>query len=86
MDMELQSVVGVLEATLKERPAQISMELPSVLQVLMPLLNSPLAAPCIQQVFLDIGVCVMPTNLHYLGTSPVRFIILLNLDISIQHG
>ncbi|KAM6931319.1 stalled ribosome sensor GCN1 [Xenentodon cancila] len=67
MDVALQSVVGVLEATLKERPAQINRELPAVLQVLMPLLQSPLAAPRIQQVFLDIGVCLMPKNLHYLA-------------------
>uniref|UniRef100_A0A7N8XZY4 GCN1 activator of EIF2AK4 n=1 Tax=Mastacembelus armatus TaxID=205130 RepID=A0A7N8XZY4_9TELE len=63
-DVELQSVVGLLEATLIERPAHITRELPSVLQVLMPLLQSPLAAPCIQQVFLDIGVCLMPKHLH----------------------
>uniref|UniRef100_A0A7N8WUD6 GCN1 activator of EIF2AK4 n=1 Tax=Mastacembelus armatus TaxID=205130 RepID=A0A7N8WUD6_9TELE len=66
-DVELQSVVGLLEATLIERPAHITRELPSVLQVLMPLLQSPLAAPCIQQVFLDIGVCLMPKHLHCLA-------------------
>lgn len=71
MDAELQSVVGLLEATLKESPAQITRELPAVLQVLMPLLHSPLAAPCIQQIFLDIGVCLMPKNLHHLGTMSV---------------
>uniref|UniRef100_A0AAX7TIT7 TOG domain-containing protein n=1 Tax=Astatotilapia calliptera TaxID=8154 RepID=A0AAX7TIT7_ASTCA len=60
LDGELQSVVGLLEATLIERPAQITRELPAVLQVLMPLLHSPLAAPSIQQVLLDIGVCLMP--------------------------
>uniref|UniRef100_A0A673CI32 GCN1 activator of EIF2AK4 n=1 Tax=Sphaeramia orbicularis TaxID=375764 RepID=A0A673CI32_9TELE len=55
LDVELQSVMGLLEASLKERPPQITRELPAVLQVLMPLLHSPLAAPRIQQVFLDIG-------------------------------
>lgn len=65
--MELQSVVGLLVATLIERPPQITRELPAVLQVLMPLLKSPLAAPRIQQVFLDIGVCLMPKHIHYLG-------------------
>uniref|UniRef100_A0A665VTG2 GCN1 activator of EIF2AK4 n=1 Tax=Echeneis naucrates TaxID=173247 RepID=A0A665VTG2_ECHNA len=49
LDVELQSVVGLLEATLKERPAQITMELPALLQVLLPLLRSPLAAPRIHQ-------------------------------------
>lgn len=68
MDMELQSLVGLMEAILKERPAQITRELPSVLQGLIPLLHSPLAAPRIQQVFLDIGVCLMPKHLHHLGT------------------
>lgn len=71
LDVELQSVVGLLEATLKERPPQITRELPAVLQVLMPLLKSPLAAPRIQQVFLDIGVCLVPKHLHYLGTQLV---------------
>lgn len=69
--VELQSVVGLLEATLLERPPQITRELPAVLQVLIPLLQSPLAAPCIQQVFLDIGVCLMPKHFHHLGTWPV---------------
>uniref|UniRef100_A0A667ZV53 GCN1 activator of EIF2AK4 n=1 Tax=Myripristis murdjan TaxID=586833 RepID=A0A667ZV53_9TELE len=67
LDMELQSVVGLLEAALIERPPQISWQLPAVLQVLMPLLHSTLAAPRLQQVFLDIGVCLMPKHLHYLG-------------------
>ncbi|XP_076586806.1 stalled ribosome sensor GCN1 [Chaetodon auriga] len=67
LDVELQSVVGLLEATLIERPPQITSELPAVLQVLMPLLKSPLAAPRIQQVFLDIGVCLMPKHLHSLA-------------------
>ncbi|XP_012704734.2 eIF-2-alpha kinase activator GCN1 isoform X1 [Fundulus heteroclitus] len=67
MDAELQSVVGLLEATLKAGPAQITRELPGVLQVLIPLLQSPLAAPCIQQIFLDIGVCLMPKHLHHLA-------------------
>nr|XP_020454851.1 eIF-2-alpha kinase activator GCN1 isoform X2 [Monopterus albus] len=67
LDVELQSVLGLLKAALTERPAQITRELPAVLQVLMPLLHSPLAAPCIQQVFLDIGVCLMPKHLHFLA-------------------
>ncbi|XP_014822655.1 PREDICTED: translational activator GCN1 isoform X1 [Poecilia mexicana] len=67
MDVELQSVVGLLEATLRAGPPQITRELPAVLQVLMPLLQSPLAAPRIQQVFLDIGVSLMPKHLHHLA-------------------
>ncbi|XP_018524768.1 eIF-2-alpha kinase activator GCN1 [Lates calcarifer] len=67
LDVELQSVVGLLEAALKERPAQITRELPAVLQVLLPLLQSPLAAPRIQQVFLDIGLCLMPKHVHHLA-------------------
>lgn len=66
--MEVQSMVGLLEAILIENPPQLSRELPAVLQVLMPLLHSPLASPHIRQVFLDIGVCLMPTHLHRLGT------------------
>ncbi|XP_029296590.1 LOW QUALITY PROTEIN: eIF-2-alpha kinase activator GCN1 [Cottoperca gobio] len=67
LDVELQSVVGLLEATLIERPAQITIELPAVLQSLIPLLQSPLAAPRVMQVFLDIGVCLMPKHFHYLA-------------------
>lgn len=74
LDAELQSVVGLLEATLIERPAQITRELPSVLHVLLPLLQSPLAAPRIQQVFLDIGVCLMPKHLHSLGRWSVMLL------------
>ncbi|XP_028269572.1 eIF-2-alpha kinase activator GCN1 [Parambassis ranga] len=67
MDVELQSVVGLLEAILIERPAQVTRELPAALRVLLPLLHSPMAAPRIQQVFLDIGVCLMPKPLHSLA-------------------
>ena len=63
----MQSAVGLLEATLIEKPPQITRELPAVLQVVMPLLQSPLAAPSIQQVFLDIAVCLMPKHFHSLG-------------------
>ncbi|TDH12410.1 hypothetical protein EPR50_G00046790 [Perca flavescens] len=67
LDVELQGMVGLLEATLKERPPQITRELPAVLQVLIPLLQSPLAAPSIQQVFLDIVVCLMPKHFEFLA-------------------
>ncbi|XP_072244658.1 stalled ribosome sensor GCN1 [Leuresthes tenuis] len=67
LDVELQSMIGLLKAIMKERPAQITRELPAVLQVLLPLLPSPLAAPRIQQLFLDIGVCLMPSHLHHLA-------------------
>lgn len=61
-------MVGLLQAILIENPPQISRELPAVLQVLMPLLHSPLASPRIKQLFLDIGLCLMPGHLHHLGT------------------
>ncbi|XP_064822352.1 stalled ribosome sensor GCN1-like [Oncorhynchus masou masou] len=67
LDMELQCAVGLLEAMLIQKPPQISWQLPGVLQVLLPLLHSPLAAPRLQQAFLDIGACLMPTELHYLA-------------------
>lgn len=66
--MELLSMVGLLQAILIENPPQLSRELPAVLQVLMPLLHSPLASPRVKQVFLDIGLCLMPGHLHHLGT------------------
>lgn len=69
----VQRTVGLLEAILIENPPQISRELPAVLQVLMPLLRSPLAAPHIRQVFLDMGVCLMPRHLHHLGTCVLYF-------------
>ena len=71
LDVELQSVMGLLEAALIERPAQITKELPAVLQFLLPLLQSPLAAPRVELLFLDIGVCLMPKHLHHIGTRPV---------------
>ncbi|XP_062310264.1 stalled ribosome sensor GCN1 [Osmerus eperlanus] len=67
LDAELQCTVGLLEAVLIQKPPHISWQLPGVLQVLMPLLQSPLAAPLIQKVFLDIGVCLMPPDLHNLA-------------------
>lgn len=70
LDVELLSTVCLLEAALSERPPQMSRELPAVLQVLMPLLRSPLAAPRIQQVFLHAGHCLMPKHLQPLGRRP----------------
>lgn len=71
LDMELLSVVCLLEAALSQRPPQMSRELPAILQVLMPLLHSPLAAPRIQQVFLHAGHCLMPKQLQPLGRRPL---------------
>ncbi|KAJ8414754.1 hypothetical protein AAFF_G00022770 [Aldrovandia affinis] len=67
MDMELQCAVGLLEAVLSRRPLHLSWQLPGVLQAAMPLLHSPLAAPRLRQLILDIGVCLMPPGLRYLG-------------------
>uniref|UniRef100_A0A4W5R6Q8 GCN1 activator of EIF2AK4 n=1 Tax=Hucho hucho TaxID=62062 RepID=A0A4W5R6Q8_9TELE len=67
LDMELRCAVGLLEATLIQKPPQISWQLPGVLQVLLPLLHSPLAAPRLQQSFLDIGACLISKELHYLA-------------------
>uniref|UniRef100_A0A8C7UT04 GCN1 activator of EIF2AK4 n=1 Tax=Oncorhynchus mykiss TaxID=8022 RepID=A0A8C7UT04_ONCMY len=67
LDMELRCAVGLLEATLIQKPPQISWQLPGVLQVLLPLLHSPLAAPRLQQAFLDIGACLISKELHYLA-------------------
>ncbi|KAL0979528.1 hypothetical protein UPYG_G00186210 [Umbra pygmaea] len=67
LDMELQCAVGLLDAVLAKKPPQISWHLPEVLQVILPLLNSPLAAPRVQQSFLNIGTCLMSTELHYLA-------------------
>lgn len=70
-DVELLSVVCLLEAALSKRPPQMSRELPAILQVLMPLLHSPLAAPRVQQVFLHAGHCLMPKHLQPLGRRPL---------------
>ncbi|XP_073675995.1 stalled ribosome sensor GCN1 [Garra rufa] len=67
LDVELQSAVGLLEAVLARRPPLIWMHLPGVLQVVLPLLQSPLAAPHIKQVFLNIGITLMPKELHHLA-------------------
>ncbi|KAI1900715.1 hypothetical protein AGOR_G00052750 [Albula goreensis] len=67
LDMELQCAVGLLEAVLHHKPLHLSWQLPAVLQVAMPLLQSPLAAPRLHQLFLDIGVCLMPKELCHLG-------------------
>uniref|UniRef100_A0A673JAN4 EIF-2-alpha kinase activator GCN1-like n=1 Tax=Sinocyclocheilus rhinocerous TaxID=307959 RepID=A0A673JAN4_9TELE len=64
---ELQCAVGLLEVALARRPPLIWMHLPGVLQVVLPLLQSPLAAPRVKQVFLHIGVSLMPKELHYLA-------------------
>uniref|UniRef100_A0A673GBU7 TOG domain-containing protein n=1 Tax=Sinocyclocheilus rhinocerous TaxID=307959 RepID=A0A673GBU7_9TELE len=65
--VELQCAVSLLEAALARRPPLIWMHLPGVLQAVLPLLQSPLAAPCVKQVFLHIGVTLMPKELHFLA-------------------
>uniref|UniRef100_A0A672PXH1 GCN1 activator of EIF2AK4 n=1 Tax=Sinocyclocheilus grahami TaxID=75366 RepID=A0A672PXH1_SINGR len=45
LDVELQCAVSLLEAALARRPPLIWMHLPGVLQAVLPLLQSPLAAP-----------------------------------------
>uniref|UniRef100_A0A672PVJ7 GCN1 activator of EIF2AK4 n=1 Tax=Sinocyclocheilus grahami TaxID=75366 RepID=A0A672PVJ7_SINGR len=67
LDVELQCAVSLLEAALARRPPLIWMHLPGVLQAVLPLLQSPLAAPRVKQVFLHIGITLMPKELHYLA-------------------
>ncbi|XP_051757794.1 eIF-2-alpha kinase activator GCN1 [Ctenopharyngodon idella] len=67
LDVELQCAVGLLEAALARRPPLIWIHLPAVVQVLLPLLQSPVAAPRVKPVFLHIGVTLMPKELHYLA-------------------
>lgn len=72
LDVELQCAVGLLEASLARRPSLIWIHLPGVVQVLLPLLQSPLAAPHVKDVFLHAGICLMPKELNYLGKRSVH--------------
>lgn len=65
--MELLCAVGLLEASVARRPSLIWIHLPEVVQVLLPLLQSPLAAPHVKEVFLNAGICLMPKELNFLG-------------------
>ncbi|KAJ8379495.1 hypothetical protein SKAU_G00002730 [Synaphobranchus kaupii] len=67
LDMVLQRAVGLVEVVLSRKPAHLSWQLPGVLHVATPLMQSPLAAPRLRQLFLDIGVYLMPQELRYLG-------------------
>uniref|UniRef100_A0A8C2KJ99 GCN1 activator of EIF2AK4 n=1 Tax=Cyprinus carpio TaxID=7962 RepID=A0A8C2KJ99_CYPCA len=79
LDVELQCAVGLLEAALARRPSLIWMHLPGVLQVVLPLLQSPLAAPRVKQVFLHIGVTLMPKELCRIFTVLVGHVTLRQL-------
>lgn len=78
LELGLQRAVGLLEALLSRRPQHLSWQLPGVLQVSTPLLHSPLAAPRLRQLILDIGVCLMPPELRYLGTHRARPLVCSN--------
>ncbi|XP_056628816.1 eIF-2-alpha kinase activator GCN1 isoform X1 [Triplophysa dalaica] len=67
LDMELLCAVGLLEASVARRPSLIWIHLPEVVQVLLPLLQSPLAAPHVKEVFLNAGICLMPKELNSLA-------------------
>ncbi|KAI4899225.1 hypothetical protein NFI96_030703, partial [Prochilodus magdalenae] len=67
LNMELQCAMGLLEAAIARHPPQISWHLPGVLQALLPLMHSPLAAPHVQQAFLHTGTCLLPKELHHLA-------------------
>ncbi|XP_018587208.2 LOW QUALITY PROTEIN: eIF-2-alpha kinase activator GCN1 [Scleropages formosus] len=67
LHMELQSTAKLLVTLLSRRPPPLSWYLPGVLQALLPLLHSPLAAPVLRQHFLNIGVSLIPKELHYLA-------------------
>uniref|UniRef100_A0AAY4DTX0 TOG domain-containing protein n=1 Tax=Denticeps clupeoides TaxID=299321 RepID=A0AAY4DTX0_9TELE len=69
LDAELQSLMGLLNTMVKRKTPQFSWHLPPVLQALLPLLQSPLAAPRIREAFLDIGIYLMPKQMQSLGTS-----------------
>uniref|UniRef100_A0AAY4DUR2 TOG domain-containing protein n=1 Tax=Denticeps clupeoides TaxID=299321 RepID=A0AAY4DUR2_9TELE len=64
LDAELQSLMGLLNTMVKRKTPQFSWHLPPVLQALLPLLQSPLAAPRIREAFLDIGIYLMPKQMQ----------------------
>ncbi|XP_063049732.1 stalled ribosome sensor GCN1-like, partial [Engraulis encrasicolus] len=67
LDAELESSVGLLESVLMQRPPQLSWQLPSILQAVLPLLHSPLAAPRLAKLMPTIGTALMPTQLNSLA-------------------
>ncbi|XP_063049670.1 stalled ribosome sensor GCN1 [Engraulis encrasicolus] len=67
LDAELESSVGLLESVLMQRPPQLSWQLPSILQAVLPLLHSPLAAPRLAKLMPTIGSALMPTQLNSLA-------------------
>uniref|UniRef100_A0A4W4EKN6 TOG domain-containing protein n=1 Tax=Electrophorus electricus TaxID=8005 RepID=A0A4W4EKN6_ELEEL len=67
LDMDLRHAVGLLEAIMARRPPRVSHHLPGVLQALLPLLRSPLAAPRVHAAFLRTGTCLLPEELHRLA-------------------
>lgn len=71
LDVDLLCAVGLLEASLARRPSLIWIHLPEVVQVLLPLLQSPLSAPRVKDIFLQTGVCLMPKELNSLGMCSV---------------
>uniref|UniRef100_A0A4W4EKS6 TOG domain-containing protein n=1 Tax=Electrophorus electricus TaxID=8005 RepID=A0A4W4EKS6_ELEEL len=54
-------------AIMARRPPRVSHHLPGVLQALLPLLRSPLAAPRVHAAFLRTGTCLLPEELHRLA-------------------
>ena len=67
--MELQYNIGLLEAMLSYRPPQLAWQLPGVLQAMLPLFHSPLAAPRLHKVYLDMGVSLMSNRMRNLGQT-----------------
>uniref|UniRef100_A0A4W4EK25 TOG domain-containing protein n=1 Tax=Electrophorus electricus TaxID=8005 RepID=A0A4W4EK25_ELEEL len=59
LDMDLRHAVGLLEAIMARRPPRVSHHLPGVLQALLPLLRSPLAAPRVHAAFLRTGTSIL---------------------------
>ncbi|XP_069038064.1 stalled ribosome sensor GCN1 [Lepisosteus oculatus] len=67
LDRELQYSLGLLGALVSRKPPGLCQQLPAVLQQVLPLLPSPLAAPHLRGPFLELGQVLLPAELRGLG-------------------
>ncbi|XP_038061522.1 eIF-2-alpha kinase activator GCN1-like [Patiria miniata] len=69
LDQELTSTASLLHASIQGNPAAMCRHIPTLVPSLLSLLSSPLAAPYVVSLFLDLGQCVFDKEEYNTGAT-----------------
>ena len=82
LDLEIRRVCLLAKAAISTNCSSLRQHIPVLLECMMPLFKSPLAAPHVVHVFVTLGDHVFAKKLHYLGMTG-NFVFITSKDYQV---